>query len=685
MNDVSKKVKSSWVKSKMKKRDGGPVDPTEIYNGILALKPKTDKELAMKMARQVSQVSYDNNIDPYSLTAQIFQESGFNPAAESPKGAKGVAQLMPATSKKYGVDPNDPIDSLRVMADYMASNRIKNKKDGLPDDEATAQMRYNAGGPNLKKWMKSGNIARETKEYPERIAAHRSKAFGDAKTPDYLYLGGIDENDPRIDQYAITAKKMRAGGVLQQYNAPTHEQGGQMVDAMGNPTNDPSAMAAEIEKKEVSLKDSALSQPYVLSDHMINPATGNTYAKDATRMEKKMKGDDGISRNGRRLAMEILMRSNEASRQKYGGKILRAGGWPIESIANLSAGIGQAIGVPPEEDENQAPQAMSPEFYNKRLEDFRSLIMNPSQQPSDYASSNNFPDTANVPDPFGGNAYERVTAPAANIDSTQQIDDREKVSLTPANSGMQSLLPLLGGGEALKAGAGILSAGMALQPAEKEKLRVPEYGRGDQHFADMGTDMQALKNQIMGMYSAARQGAQESSRSFGQYQNRLRGASTATGRELAGTELQGQMYNDRINAMRGQREDMKAQTVAAEQVRKQNADSANVAMRQDQIQNVLNQADRFGTEMMANKVLDETTKNFNDAQRKQFIIDMAAMEMKHPDFELNEELRSLLADPDATYEQLRDAISKSLIKIRPGFENRTRIGNLETKTEDGTE
>lgn len=49
----------------------------------------------------------------------VQQESGWNAGAVSPKGAIGLAQLMPGTAAQLGVDPRDPVSNLEGGARYL--------------------------------------------------------------------------------------------------------------------------------------------------------------------------------------------------------------------------------------------------------------------------------------------------------------------------------------------------------------------------------------------------------------------------------------------------------------------------------------------------------------------------------------------------------------------------------------
>src|SRR2546428_10684011 len=88
----------------------------------------------------VRSIAQEEGVDPEHLSRMARQESGFNPAARSPKGAIGIMQLMPNTAKDLGVDPEDPEQNIRGGARYF--KQLPNRFGG---DIAKATHAYNTG------------------------------------------------------------------------------------------------------------------------------------------------------------------------------------------------------------------------------------------------------------------------------------------------------------------------------------------------------------------------------------------------------------------------------------------------------------------------------------------------------------------------------------------------------------
>ena len=60
------------------------------------------------------------NVSATLLAAQLYAESGFNPFAVSPAGARGIAQFMPGTARAYGLrDPFDAAAAIQAQARLM--------------------------------------------------------------------------------------------------------------------------------------------------------------------------------------------------------------------------------------------------------------------------------------------------------------------------------------------------------------------------------------------------------------------------------------------------------------------------------------------------------------------------------------------------------------------------------------
>jgi soluble lytic murein transglycosylase-like protein len=72
------------------------------------------------LAPVILEASQRRNVSAALLAAQLYAESGFNPFAVSPAGARGLAQFMPGTARSYGLrDPFDPGQSIDAQARLM--------------------------------------------------------------------------------------------------------------------------------------------------------------------------------------------------------------------------------------------------------------------------------------------------------------------------------------------------------------------------------------------------------------------------------------------------------------------------------------------------------------------------------------------------------------------------------------
>lgn len=129
---------------------------------------------------------------PRELLAVPLVESGFDPFAESPKGARGLWQLMPDTARRYGLNPDGLFDErLDPLRSTIAAARYLKDLYGLWGDWALALAAYNTGegrvgralaaspSPDFLTLASRGLLPRETREYvPAVLAAARDIVKG---------------------------------------------------------------------------------------------------------------------------------------------------------------------------------------------------------------------------------------------------------------------------------------------------------------------------------------------------------------------------------------------------------------------------------------------------------------------------------------------------------------------------
>jgi soluble lytic murein transglycosylase-like protein len=120
-----------------------------------------------------------HQLDVDFLHSVIRAESAYDPRAVSPKGARGLMQLMPATAGRLGVeDAFDPRDNVDAGARYL--RQLLRQYD---NDVVKALAAYNAGPESVARYRgvppyreTRAYVARVIRDYNRRKLAPRSAA-----------------------------------------------------------------------------------------------------------------------------------------------------------------------------------------------------------------------------------------------------------------------------------------------------------------------------------------------------------------------------------------------------------------------------------------------------------------------------------------------------------------------------
>jgi hypothetical protein len=111
-------------------------------------------------------------VDPYLIFCVMEQESHFNSRALSPKGARGLMQLMPGTSARFGIRrPSDPAQNIAGGTRYL--KQLMGQFNGRID---LVLASYNAGEGAVMKFGRRVPPYRETQAYVKRISFRYRKA-----------------------------------------------------------------------------------------------------------------------------------------------------------------------------------------------------------------------------------------------------------------------------------------------------------------------------------------------------------------------------------------------------------------------------------------------------------------------------------------------------------------------------
>jgi hypothetical protein len=156
------------------------------------------EEFAPADAQRIAQVqsivesaAAEHDLEPELVYAVIWVESRFQVRAESPAGARGLMQLMPATAaalaKELGTPRARSFDPrFNVTAGSYYLRRLLDRFDG---DEVLALAAYKAGAGNVNKWRERGQgLPDYSQRYVQAVLEARARFRGTPLNPEREHL-----------------------------------------------------------------------------------------------------------------------------------------------------------------------------------------------------------------------------------------------------------------------------------------------------------------------------------------------------------------------------------------------------------------------------------------------------------------------------------------------------------------
>ena len=132
--------------------------------------PPVSESKAASFDSIIEKYAGDYRLDPSLIRSIIAQESGFNPKAVSPKGARGLMQLMPSTAQRLGVNNSfDPEQNIRGGVKH-----FRFLMDSFNNDLDLSLAAYNAG-ENLVQRLGRVPEIKETRDYVQSITKRYGK------------------------------------------------------------------------------------------------------------------------------------------------------------------------------------------------------------------------------------------------------------------------------------------------------------------------------------------------------------------------------------------------------------------------------------------------------------------------------------------------------------------------------
>jgi hypothetical protein len=171
--------------------------PTSSANKLLAFFEISPSYKQVK--HHLREASAEHGIEFELLQALIATESGFDPAAVSPKGAVGLMQIMPATAERYGLSGDGKVPLARKLTDPRTNVRtgaryLRDLIRMFPGRLELALAAYNAGEGAVQRAGNHIPNYPETQNYVKTVL----QLYGTLKPPALASVGRAGQAPRRV-------------------------------------------------------------------------------------------------------------------------------------------------------------------------------------------------------------------------------------------------------------------------------------------------------------------------------------------------------------------------------------------------------------------------------------------------------------------------------------------------------
>ncbi len=459
------------------------------------------------------------------------------------------------------------------------------------------------------------------------------------------------EQQPNNNIYGNFAKGGFINNGFKQFSTGSHASGNdQPIDQHGN-TN--SNAVATVQGKENSFLIDG--KPFIMSDTLPNPTTGNTFNVDAAKVNNQYKKAAYLpeDKNALNFTMKKLATLNNAMKaMTESSSQMAAGGFPGDPVRNKP--WVDANGVVHQPDVSASSEVVNNDLNVPKASNPFNIKTNTDYLPGNY-NTDDGGSLATDPTTFGtplqlGNNLAEVTTTKHRSDNPTRFEgtiDRSASAAGALDSRGANAIAL-----GLK-GAGLLKSVFdAAAPAEVEQPILPNYNKSDAYIKSANIDYTQAKQNALGISNIAGNSNRSLSTNAAQFQGREQARLANLQDAVGGISQQENNARSALNMQRGQYEQGKAIDTAGRLAQNRINNQQNAANSRFADEKLFSELGNIGTEFNEYANTQKQIQNNKELQNFYTTQGLALVNSRTSNFQLAPDIVERLKSGKATIDDL---------------------------------